>query len=212
MTPVFLREHLLIPIMRRSYILPEESGESSSRRVLSSAGEDSDKSILTWFAMEYCPTLFLMLVNGCVVPFAVYWITYGQRFWHKQRMHLSSLWMNYVLMFTNLIVIPILGVDSFGALFHTMWGGVATAVHEGWIGHTGPGYYVQLFVLNFPQHMARWRIFALKYLISNLLISSMQQVIQGPQTLVRHWYSFTATTKSDRKEALTQYEFDYGYW
>ncbi|CAD7931891.1 unnamed protein product, partial [Amoebophrya sp. A25] len=122
-----------------------------------------------------------------------------QRFWRKQREFESSLILNYVFMFINLILIPLFGVDSLRALL--------ASAYEGTLAGT-----VHSFTKDLHKQTVRWRLFALKYLISTLMVSTALQSVQAPQILYQKIANFFAVTHADRLATQNPFVFDFGYW
>ncbi len=187
------------------------SSNSGEEGLPSTSSNGGSHSLLATLMAQYFPTVTLILVNGTLVPYFVFQISHHQRFWRKQRVVYSSLFMNYSFMFSNLVLIPLFGVDSLQTFLYFVARGewVHTLITTG----SAVSGSNALFVgMSLHKQVVRWRFFALKYLISTICITSATQILQAPQIMHRVVHSWTAVTNRDLKEAHQSFDFDYGYW
>eukprot|EP00397_Hematodinium_sp_SG-2012_P000861 GEMP01000862.1.p1 GENE.GEMP01000862.1~~GEMP01000862.1.p1 ORF type:complete len:920 (+),score=101.74 GEMP01000862.1:137-2896(+) len=163
--------------------------------------------LFTAFFTQYFPMVGLIFLNSVVLPCGIEYVASFQAYWRKEFKEQSTLMMNYSFMVLNLLIIPLLGLDSINALMLYIFERVRMGL--------GKPLFLQL------QELAEMlgivllsssATFAMKYFVTSIFISSASQLLQAPQTFLVWFNSSRSVTSKEKEEANARWPFDWGYW
>jgi hypothetical protein len=148
--------------------------------------------------LEQVPTLVLLFINSVMVPAAITGIARCERTATLSDAEITRMLVNFFFLFTNTVVVPLCGVASLNELA----GMFITALKE----KNNPAP-LQGVVFASPG------VLALKYLMNATFISSTNQLLQIPQSMLR-WFQLTFLAVTERDKAYYQkpWPFYWGYW
>jgi len=160
--------------------------------------------LFTSFLTQYFPMVALIFLNSIILPVFIDMVAMFQSHWRYEFKEQSTLSLNYAFMVFNLLIIPLLGLDSInGFILYTFR---KTQTEDLWTLFTEVADILGIVLLSSSA------TFAMKYFISSIFISSASQLLQAPQSFLLWWSSFWAITRNEKEVATKRWPFDWGYW
>jgi len=165
---------------------------------------ESYNHLFTSFFTQYFPMVALIFLNSIILPVFIDMVARFMCHWQYEFKEQSTLILNYLFMVFNLLIIPLLGLDSInGFILYTFR---KTQTEDVFTLFTEVADILGIVLLSSSA------TFAMKYFISSIFISSASQLLQAPQSFLLWWSSFWAITRNEKEIASKRWAFDWGYW
>eukprot|EP00927_Polykrikos_kofoidii_P069613 TRINITY_DN6515_c0_g1_i1.p1 TRINITY_DN6515_c0_g1~~TRINITY_DN6515_c0_g1_i1.p1 ORF type:complete len:882 (-),score=125.38 TRINITY_DN6515_c0_g1_i1:189-2756(-) len=145
------------------------------------------------------PTMGLLFINSVFLPVIIQRISTWERsplFSFTER---RLLFLNFLFLFLNTIVVPSFGVATLNELL----GVILSSLNE----EIDLVQHLRFLLLNSPG------IFMMKYLMNAICLSNMNEILQVSQNIYRFCRSiFLDVTPRDRQKTAMPWTFHWGYW
>lgn len=148
------------------------------------------------------PSWVLLANNSLLLPVLIGWISLFSRQSRTSQAELIQMQLNYVFLFLNTLVLPLLGLDSIRALvYYTQ----STAIGDLQQNHI----LLPELLISGPDGSGA---FVLRYLWSCTFLTSANQLLQIPQEFLRAYFRWCAVTTKEKDDARARLPFSWGYW
>lgn len=155
----------------------------------------TDAEFFVW--TQYLPVVVILATNSLVIPYVVYWISRLIRPQLKTDQEMTKLSLNLFFSLLTTVIIPLLGLDSLGALLK-------------WFANSHEVSQIQVLIGSV--FLKSSGIFTLRYLINSAFLTSSSQLLQCGQVCYRRiLLMFWAVTYEEKQQARQPWVFEWGY-